>query len=80
MNILIIKIIKKIYGRKSCLIFDESGFSEFFYLSRETLDQHALRKQVYTRGNHMLFINKTLSKECIKRSKLRNKVFKDRTD
>ena len=42
------------------------------------LNQYAPRK--YGRGNHMPFINKTLSKEIIKRTKLRNKFLKDRTE
>ena len=63
-----------------CLEFNDNGFSGFFDLCRTTLDQHAPRKKKYARGNHMLFINKTLSKEIMKRTKLRNKFLKDSTE
>ena len=44
------------------------------------LDQHVPRKQKYARGNHMPFMNKTLSKEIMKRTKLRNKFLKEGTN
>ena len=49
-------------------------------MCRSTLDQHAPRKQTYARGNRMPFINKTLSKEIMKRTKFRHKCLKERTD
>ena len=61
----------------SCPRFDDSGFIEFFDLRRVTFD--APRKQKYARDNHMPFINKTLPKEIMKRTKLRNKFLKDKT-
>ena len=64
----------------SYLEFNGNGFSGFFDICRTTLDQHAPRKKKFTRGNHMPFINKTLSKEIMKRTKLRNKFLKDRTE
>ena len=64
----------------SYLKFNDNGFSGFFDICRTTLDQHAPRKKKYARGNHMPFIKKTLSKEIMKRSKLRNKFLKDRTE
>ena len=64
----------------SYLEFNGNRFSGFFDICRTTLDQHAPRKKKYARGNHMPFINKTLSKEIMKRTKLRNKFLKDRTD
>ena len=64
----------------SYLEFDNNSFDEFFKMCRSTLDQHAPRKQKYARGNHMPFMNKTLSKEIMKRTKLRNKFLKERTD
>ena len=63
----------------SHLEFDNNSFDKFVNMCRSTLDQHAPRKQKYARGNHMPFINKTLSKEIIKRIKLRNKFLKERT-
>ena len=64
----------------SYLEFDNNSFDEFFNMCRSTLDQHAPRKQKYARGNHIPFMNKTLSKEIMKRTKLRNTLLKERTD
>ena len=64
----------------SYLEFSDNGFSGFFDICRTTLDQHAPRKRKYARGNHMPFINKTLSKEIMKRNKLQNKFLKDGTE
>ena len=64
----------------SYLEFDNNSFDEFFNMCRSTLDQHAPRKQKHARGNHMPFMNKTLSKEVMKRTKLRHKFLKERTD
>ena len=47
-----------------------------FDMCRITLDQHAPRKRKYARGNHMPFVNKTLSKVIM----LRNKFCKNRTE
>ena len=41
---------------------------------------HEPRKKKYARGNHLPFMNKTLSKEIMKRTKLCNKFLKGRTD
>ena len=54
------------------LEFDNS-FDEFSNMCRSTLDQHALRKRKYARGNHMPFMNKALLKEIMQRTKLRKK-------
>ena len=64
----------------SCLNFDDSGFNDFFDICRAILDRHAPRKQKYARGNHMPFMNKTISKEIMKRTQLRNKFFKERKE
>ena len=53
--------------------FYDNGFSKPFYLSRVTLDQHALQKQKLSQ-------NKTLTKEITKRIKLCDKLLQDRTD
>ena len=64
----------------SYLEFNDNGFSGFFDICRTTFDQHAPRKKKYARSNHMLFIKKTLSKEIMKQTKLRNKFLKDSTE
>ena len=61
----------------NCFIeFNDSKFSGVFDMCRITLDQHASRKRKYARGNHMPFVNKTLSKVIM----LRNKFCKNRTE
>ena len=51
----------------SGLSFDDSGFSEFFYLCRVTLDQHALLKQNYTRGeSYVMHTQNFLERNCEK--------------
>ena len=45
-----------------------------------TLDQYVPCKQKYTRGNHLPFMNKTVSKEIMKRTRFRNQFLKKRTD
>ena len=65
---------------RSYLEFNDHGFSGFFDTCRTTLDQHEPRKKMYARSNHMPFTNKTLSKEIMKRTKLRNKFLKERTE
>ena len=64
---------------KSFLEFDNYSFDEFLNMCRSTLDQHAPWKQKCARGNHTPFMNKTLSKEITKRTKL-PKSLKKRTD
>ena len=46
----------------SYLEFNDNGFSGIFDICQTMLDQHAPRKKKYARGNHIPFINKTLSK------------------
>ena len=64
----------------SYLEFNDNGFSGFFDICRTTLDQHAPRRKKYARDSHMSFINKTLSKKIMKRTKIRKKFLKDRTE
>ena len=46
----------------------------------DTLDQHAPCKQKYTWGNQFPFMNKTISKEIMKKTRFRNQFLKNRTD
>ena len=45
-----------------------------------TLDKHALLKKRYVRANQSAFMNKKLSKEIKKRSRLRNKFLNTKSD
>ena len=49
-------------------------------MSIKLLNKHAPIKMKYKRGNHMPFITKDLSKEIMKRLKLRNNYLKNKTD
>ena len=46
----------------------------------ETLEKHALTKKRYARANQVPYMNKKLSKEIMKRSRLRNKFLNTRSD
>ena len=56
----------------------DEGFTEFFETCNKHLNYHAPCKQKYVRGNHLPFMNKILSKEIMKRTRIRNKFLKDR--
>ena len=49
----------------------------FYKVCTEVLNQHALRKKKYVRGNNKPFMNKALSKAIMQRTKLTNKFLKD---
>ena len=54
--------------------------NELLSIDMDTLDRYAPCKQKYTRGNHLPFLNKTISKEIMKRNRFRNQFIKNRTD
>ena len=54
--------------------------NEFLSIYMDTLDQYAPCKQKYTRGNHLPFMNKTILKKIMKRTRFRNQFLKNRTD
>ena len=59
---------------------DENGFLNFCKTCTDTLNKHAPRKQKTIRGNQSLIINKKISKAIMKRTELRNKFLKYKTD
>ena len=59
---------------------DDEGFNNFLRTCRNTLDMFAPRKKRYIRGRNTPFMNKTLSNEIMKRSNLRNKHLKRRSE
>ena len=59
---------------------NENGLNNLLNACIRILDIHAPRKQKYSRGNHMPFMNKALSKEIMRRTRLRNKFLKDRSE
>ena len=60
--------------------FNDRGFEKFCDTSIKPLNKHAPIKMKYKRGNYMRFVTKDLSKEIMKRSKLRNSYLKYQTD
>ena len=59
---------------------DENGFFNFCEICTGTLNNHAPRKRKTTRGNQSPFINKEISKAIMKRTELRNKFLKHKTE
>ena len=58
----------------------DDGFNNFLRISRNTLDRFAPRKKKYIRGNNAPFMSKTLSKEIMRKSHLRKKYVKSRSE
>ena len=52
-------------------------FNDFFL---KVLDKHAPRKQNYIRADNSNYITKALRKEIMHRSRLRNKLLRERTN
>ena len=59
---------------------DCNGMEKFLQICIKTLDELAPQKKKYSRGNNMPFINKTIKKAFMKRSRLRNIYLKNRSD
>ena len=55
-------------------------FNEFLSICMDTLDRYAPCRQKYMCGNHLPFMNKTISKEIMKRTRFQNQFLKNRTD
>ena len=65
--------------RKEDFANNDKGFVKFCNISKNVLNKHARRKKENVRGNQMLFMTKDLSKEIMKRSRLRNRFLKDKS-
>ena len=59
---------------------NDYGLEKLCNITLKTLDTYALRKAKHARGNQMLFMTKDLSKNVMKRSRLRNKYLKDNNE
>ena len=57
-----------------------SGFEKFLQICIDTLNIFAPCKKKYARGNNMPFMNKSLKKAHMKRSRLRNIHVKNKTE
>ena len=58
---------------------NEERLSEFLNTCKRILDRYAPRKK-YAIGNDMPFMNRALSKEIMRRTRLRNNFLKDRSE
>ena len=71
-------ITENLLGKVSRQTFvnNDYGFQKFCNITLKTLDKYAPRKAKHARGNQMPFMIKYLSKNIMKRSRLRNKYLK----
>ena len=58
----------------------DKGFNKFLDLCKEALNMYAPLKKKYIRGNNSPFMNRILSKEIMKRSRLRNEFLKSKSE
>ena len=61
-------------------IKNDYGFEKFCNITLKALDKYAPRKAKHARGNQMPFMTKDLSKNIMKRSRLRNKYLKNNNE
>ena len=68
---------------RECLLHDlsqtdkvDNDLYKFLDVCINTLNTHALFKRKYSRGNHLYFMNKDLSKAIMTRTRLRNRFLK----
>ena len=59
---------------------NDYGFEKFCNITLKTLDKYAQRKVKHVRGNQMPFMTKDLSKNIMKRSRLRNKYLNNNNE
>ena len=64
----------------SNLLNEDTNYDDFKKVYIDMLDLHAPMKKKFVRGNNAPFMNKTLSKAFMHRSKLKNKFNKNPTD
>ena len=58
----------------------DKGFNKFLDVCKEALNMYVPLKKKYIRGNNSQFVNRILSKEIMKRSRLRNKFLKSKIE
>ena len=65
---------------KEVFVNNDEGLQRFCDINFQVLNQHAPQKIKHVRGNQMPFMTKQLSKEIMKRSRLRNNFLRNRTE
>ena len=53
---------------------------QFIEMCQKALNHHAPAKQKFVQDNHLSFMNKTLSKAIMHRTRFRNKYLRNKTD
>ena len=73
---------EKVTSELSKVVLENSdkGFNKFLDVCKEALNMYAPLKKKYIRGNNSPFMNRILSKEIMKRSRLRNKFLKSKSE
>ena len=62
------------------IVNNNYGFEKLCSITLKTLDKYSPRKAKYARGNQMPFMTKNLSKNIMKRSRLRKKYLKNNNE
>ena len=72
----------KVTSELSKVVLENSdkGFNKFLVVCKEALNIYAPLKKEYIRRDNSPFMNRTLSKEIMKRSRLRNKFLKSKSE
>ena len=73
---------ENMFGKLSQQTFvnNDYGFEKFCNITLKTLDKYPPGKVKHARGNQMPFMTKNLSKNIMKRSRLRNKYLKNNNE
>ena len=73
---------EKVTSELSKVVLENSGkgFNKFLVVRKEALNMYALLEKKYIRGNNSPFMNRALSKEIMKKSRLRNKFLKGKSE
>ena len=73
---------EKVKSELSKVVLENSdkGFNKFLDVCKEALNMYDPLKKKYIRGNNSPFMNRILSKEIMKRSRLRNKFLKSKSE
>ena len=76
------KFREKVTSKLSKVVLENSdkGFNKFLDVCKEAFNMYAPLEKKYIRGNISPFMNRTLSKELMKRSRLRNKFLKSKSE
>ena len=73
---------EKVTSELSRVVLDNSdkGFNKFVDACKEAINMYPPLKKKYIRGNSFPFMNRILSEEIMKRSRLRNKFLKRKSE